>query len=49
MYSKQVLGVSTNGKKYQTKKESEQNRIGIENFGIGIEFDKFEVELTKWN
>ena len=48
MYSKEVLGVSTHGKKkYQTKKVREKNGIGIEKFGI----DKFEVELelTKWN
>ena len=53
MYYKQVLGVSTHGRKYQAKKKSEKNGIGIENFGTGIEIDKFEVELelelSKWN
>ena len=51
MYSKQVLGVSTHGKKYQAKK-SRKLFLGIDKFEVELELTKWnrvELELTKWN
>ena len=46
MYSKQVLGVPTHGKKKLGEKESEKSGIGIEHFGIGIELELINL---RWN